>query len=257
MKPALNVWLTTCLLTTAPTADGLTPPGGQSQPPATQQQAIDILKKTDAAAKAVTTAGYDARFEVSGWLADELGNLQGHALVGGEFRRTFQFFRFEIHHPQPIDGEKRKLTAGSDGQTFYLIDHQKKTVHTGPGASVLGPAGRTARTLGMVEFLHPTPFSDEINADRAELIGTATVGDQECYKIHVNYAGTTARAIWYIAQKDYLPRRVDRFRRNPATGQEAVTHLIVTNLIINPVFFVNPFELRVPPDYTRTDKPAR
>ena len=85
----------------------------------------------------------------------------------------------------------------------------------------------------MAEYIHPRPFSDEINAEKAVMKGTTKVGDEECYQIHVVYRNARgAEAMWYFSKKDFLPRRVDRIRPGQDGGQE---HQVVILPVARPV----------------------
>ena len=64
--------------------------------------------------------------------------------------------------------------------------------------------------IWMREFLHPTPFSDELNGDSRKYEGKKKIGDSECHVIHVVYSGGQGEARWYFGTKDNLPHRVDR-----------------------------------------------
>jgi hypothetical protein len=155
-----------------------------------------------------------------------------------------------VHAQLPGSEEVRHFTAGHDGRTFYLIDWQSDTVHANADRAVLGSDGRIAQSIGMLEFVHPTPFDDEINADEVELRGTAVVADQECHVIDVEYAFGQGEATWYFSTKDLLPRRVDRvFRRD---GDIATTVLEVTNLTVEPAVEDGDLAVKVPEGFERT-----
>jgi hypothetical protein len=134
-----------------------------------------------------------------------------------------------------------------------LIDHAKKTAYVDIDPAVLGSAGRLLGTFTTVEFVHPSPFSDEINGKKAELKGSRTVGGEDCYEIHVVYANEAQQATWCFSKKDFLPRcRIDRFDRGE--GQEpTVREKSITQLVVDPKFDKDPFKFELPEGYTQVD----
>ena len=221
---------------------------------ASRNEAIEILRKVDAAAKAVRSVKYTGSFSGTNWLANRVSQVEGTAIIAGAADTAFRFirfdqFRFDVRVRENGSEEVKRFIAGHEEQSFYLVDWQKQVVHVGPIPDVLGSDGRTAQAIGMVEFVHPTPFSDEINGQEAALTGTTMVGDVSCYVIDVTYQNGT-ESTWYFSQKDFLPRRVDRIYRRG--NQRATTELVVTDLVVDPE--ANDVALVVPEGFEKTDK---
>lgn len=213
-------------------------------------QAVEILKKADAATKAVKLVRYDAKVEANGAAASQVPTLEGNAVLS-EDGKDESANKYRVHAKGKLPGsdDTIEFTAGTDGETYFLIDPAEKTVYQDVDPEVLGMRGRAASTLIMREYIHPTPFSDEINADKAELKDDEKIGEEDCYVIHVVYKNAAAEAIWSFSKKDYLPRRVVRVFPNGA-GQMILT---LTKVDINPSFVKSPFEPEVPEGYTKTD----
>ena len=144
---------------------------------------------------------------------------------------------------------------GSDADEYFLLDPKTKIAYVDIDDSVQGTAGRMSQFLGMREFIHPTPFSDEINGDKKELKGVKKIGDQECYEIHVVYSGGQGEATWCFSKKDFLPRRVDRWQRGPS-GERGATVVILTDLKADPKIDPSIFKVKIPDGWTKTDEPA-
>ena len=104
----------------------------------------------------------------------------------------------------------------------------------------------------MLEFVHPTPFSDEINADKKELTGSKKIGGEDCYEVHVVYAGGRAEAIWHFSKTDFLPRARHDIFTTPA-GEKGGQQRILTDLVVDPKFDKDAFKLTLPKGYTKTD----
>ena len=145
-----------------------------------------------------------------------------------------------------------EITVGSDGKTYFLIDAKAKKVYEDIDPAVVGTAGRSVGLLTMPEYVHPEPFSDEIKGAKQELKGSTKVGDEDCYEVHVTYTEGGQEATWFFSKKDFLPRRVDRFRQMP-TGEKGSSQLIVTKLTVDPKLDKDPFKLIVPEGFTKID----
>ena len=104
----------------------------------------------------------------------------------------------------------------------------------------------------MAEFVHPTPFTDEINAEEAKLKGETEVGGEACYHIRVKYKDAGgATADWYFAKSDYLPRRVDR-KIKGVMGDDGELRLELSALEVYPELGPAAFELVMPAGFSRT-----
>jgi thiol-disulfide isomerase/thioredoxin len=213
-----------------------------------------ILKAADDATKALTAVTYDAEYHAEGGLKAREPRVTGKVkaqegkrgmlsgLVGGP--RNLIFFEGSVVHPGASEAESFK--AATDAKFVYSIDEQEKTFTKGesPQAQRLLAPGFP---LLMQEYIHPTPFSDELNAETATHEGTKEIDGQKCDVILVVYSGNQGRARWYFSQKDHLPRRVDRLI---ADGEiEGARVLTVTNLDADPTFAKDDFKLTAPEGY--------
>ena len=216
-------------------------------------EALDILKKADAATKDVKLVRYYAVHEVTGWLTSRMVSGQGTAVIGGKCTRRPKQYCYDVKFQLPDSEATRTVTVGSDGKLYWLIDPSEELVYSAENERVAGSDAIDARTIAMTEFCHPNPFQDEINGDKAELKGTTKIGDEECYEIHVVYANSQGEATWFFSKNDFLPRRVDRFITGPS-GDKGVSKLTLTNLVVDPKSPEDPFKLVVPEGYGKSDK---
>lgn len=212
-----------------------------------------ILEKVDAAAKAVKAIKYDVVFEATGMRVRQLGGIQKieasyivSGFVGGapeKYVVNAKMFRTGAKEP-------RRVTAGTDNDMFYIVDHQGKIAYEDLDPAVMGRAGAVVQLAGMIEFVHPTPFSDELNGKSRELKGSEKVGDEDCYIVHVVYAAPQApQGTWSFSKKDFLPRR-----RIDVTGGPGNTQIkTITNLVIDPKVDDEVFKLKLPEGYSKTD----
>jgi len=213
---------------------------------------VEILKKADAASKAVDFIQYTASVKGEGAAESRVGKVSGTVVLKGRTSGGAAQYRYEAKVERPGSSDVNDVTVGSDGKAYYLINSKEKKVYEDIDPAVVGTAGRGVRALTMAEYLHPEPFSDEIKGKKQELKGSAKVGDEDCYEIHVTYTEGGQEATWFFSKKDFLPRRVDRFIQSP-TGEKGSTQLIVTKLTVDPKFDKDPFKLTVPEGFTKID----
>lgn len=233
---------------------GSTATFAQSEKPGELTDPLEILRKVDAAAKAVNSVQYDVSLTVGGALAE-----------GGAPSGEFSFIVFGYQNGAPkkymadakikLRGESkvRRVTAGSDYDTYFVIDHAAKIAYEDLDPIVLGTAARVFQEAAMIEYVHDAPFSDEQNAKSRKLLGTKTIGGEECYEIHVVYTSKRApEGTWCFSKKDFLPRqRTDHFSLGErGTGTRTKT---ITNLVVNPKIGPDTFKLKLPEGYKKTD----
>lgn len=213
---------------------------------------VEILRRADTATKAVKAVRYDVNYR--GLFAAE---QQVPAATGSVLMSAWAFgkpdsFRCEGEVREPGSSEGKKLTVGTNGETYFLLDHWLKRGYVGIGPTISGSTGRPVERLMMWEFVHPTPFSDEINGRDQTLRGSKMIGDEDCYEISVTYANTPQDAVWYFSKRDFLPRAVQRFRAM-ANGKRGAEEWVLTNLVVDPALGEDAFAFILPEGYRRIE----
>ncbi len=216
-------------------------------------KALEILKKVDTSIKKVHSVQYSSRTEAMGFAAARAGSAEGTVMASETPPNGPLKYRIHVKAKRPGSEEVLEYTVGSDGDLFYLINPAKKVVYADIDPAVAGNRGQMAQGLTMREYLHPRPFDDELNADAVELVGTKPVGDQECYVVRVVYQGGQGESIWFFSKKDYLPRRREVLFANPATGEKGRRIITLSNVVVAPKFYDDPFKLVVPHGFKKTD----
>ncbi len=214
---------------------------------------VEILKKVDAAARAVKVVKYTAKSK--GLLGAEARTptVEGTVILSGWTNNSVEEWYYEVKVQRPGSTEVEELSAGSDADMFFLVDKAAKKAYEDIDPAVLGSrAGIMRRGMTMAEFVHPTPFSHEINARSQELKGITKIGDEECYEIHVVYAQGNQESVWFVSTKDYLPRRRDSIFIG-RDGERQGTQIVLTSLEVDPKFTKSPFKLELPEGFTKTD----
>lgn len=220
-----------------------------------------ILLKADENTKAVRAVSYQAEFFGEGdeEFPDRIGRVRGTVLAR-EGKRNFldQLLggtayqaRFEGEVQLPGTEEWIPFTITTDGRSVNRIDPPARTFTYG----VLPDAAQLLRRglpLMMHEFVHPSPFSDELNALKFDYEGEKEIGGVDCHVIYVVYQNKS-ESRWYFGKEDSLPRRVDRIIKGPPKG---ATVLTITDLDIEPKLDAAAFRLEAPEGFVEKEVTA-
>ncbi len=242
--------------------------GGLHVPPAyagDEPDVLEILKKVDAATRAVKQVYYEAEFFGEGDpdLVQRVGKVRGKAwakeakrgLFGNLFGGATDLMRFEGEVQLPGTDSWIPFLIACDGRTVYRIDPKAKTMmyaQLPEGQELL----RRGLPLYIREFLYPTPFDDEINAVSTRYEGEKSIGGVACHVIYVVYRkmptmspdAPNPQARWYFGKKDFLPRRVDRIQM---VGDKIIgaTVQTIAELDTDPSVTTEDFRLQAPDGY--------
>jgi hypothetical protein len=210
-----------------------------------------ILAKAAAALKKVKHAQYRARYQGTGWFKAYTPHLEGTAIIGEASEYDIVRFRVEVRMTPARAFETIELTAGSDGEIFYIIDPQKKLVYADADEAVLGTRARDPRRVLMYTFVSEDPLASLLEADKIELREDLEIGGEPCFQIHVPRPDDRD-VTWCISKNDFLPRRVESQIKSPwnAIG---TTQVEIHDLIVETEPRPEAFRLAVPEGFTRTD----
>lgn len=212
---------------------------------------VEILKKVDAAAKDVKVASYKCTFERLGG-AGQVPKVEGTVLINGWTGGGPQKFLVDAKVKQPNSEEETRITVGGDGNEYFVTDHKNKKSYVDIDQAVMGRTGRPAQLILVPEFVHPTPFADEINGQKHELRGSKTIEGEDCYEVYVLYASGQQEAVWHFSKKDFLPRaRLDIFKA--PDGSEIKQQKTVSQLDVTPRMAEDAFKFKLPEGYERVD----
>ena len=254
MLRTMSVLFGCCLISVAAAQDaGAKKDEGAKAGSAELTDPTEILKKADEACKAAKFVKYTAESKATGADASRVPSVEGSVVLSGLKNGRPEKWRYDLKAKQPGSEETKHIVAGTDGNEYFLLDEEKKIAYVDIDPAVLGSAGRFVQGATMLEYVHETPFTDEINGEKKELKGTTKIGDQDCYEIFVKYAGQGQEANWFFSKKDFLPRRVDRKFAAREGGEAGVRQLIVTSLTVAPKFDKDPFKFELPEGYTKSE----
>ena len=204
---------------------------------------IGILKKAEAAAKAVKAVAYKAEFRGEGELRATMPRLTGSVRARKIPGVAVPMLVLEaVVHEPGVDGAASYRFI-NDGTRFAAIDKTRKTViQRDPPRSLdnLFACMEPAADLWLDQFFDQTLFEEARRGDSVKHMGTKKVNGVECDVIHVVYRNAVAQARWYFGRKDHLPRRVDWTR----PGSTLV--LSLSDLDVKPKLDADTFAIEVP-----------
>jgi len=218
----------------------------------------ELLRAVDKATKEVDAVSYHAKRYGTGALATRVPTAKGEMLIVKNL--DSDYFPAKAHatgQNWPVgETEAIAFNVAFDGETGYSLDDQAKKLTKAKGergADLMGPG----QTLFMLEYAHPTPFSDEINSDFAEIEGKVVVGDVLCNVVYVEYGGPygDAKARWYFGVEDNLPRKVERLQQIDGRAGSAVT--VLWDLDVNPEYSPSELSIEAPSGYAENTLKAR
>jgi len=220
---------------------GLALPAAADQP-----DPIEILKKAQAAAKAVKAVAYKAEFRGEGELRAGMprvtGSVRARKIPGVAVPKLV----LEAVLREPGVDEAASFRFINDGTRFTAIDKARKTVtQRDPPRSLdtLLTHLEPAADLWVEQFFDPTLFEEARRGDSVKHKGTEKVNGVECDVIHVVYRNAVGEARWYFGRKDHLPRRLDQIR----SGGALVVSL--SDLDVEPELDADTFAIEVPEGY--------
>jgi len=225
--------------------------GAEETPaPAKSPEAIEILKKVDTAAKAVDSVRYKATSTPAGVAVNFVGAAEGTVVLNGWNGRTPEKFRIDAKTKPAGQDATVELSAGGNGETYFLIDRSTKKAYEDMDPAVLGRTGQGLQALVMAEFVHDKPFDDELNAENVQLAGKESVDGEECFKIDIVYSGQQS-STWFFSTKDYLPRR--RIQKFTTPQGEGSIDRTISALEVAPKLDSSLFALALPEGFQKID----
>lgn len=239
--PLLTVWCLAGAFTAKPLA---------AQPPAASiNDPHEVFVQADAAMKKFTTVRYHGKFDATGYMVNYSPVVEGRVILRGK-SAGIKVFRYDVKAHGLQETAPIEYSSGSDGSLFYVINPDTKKVHVGADAAIGGRRGLMSQAVGLEYFVHPNPFGDELKARHLGFMDDAEIHGEDCYVIRVKYADDRGDAIWHIAKKDLLPRKLERLFVNDE-GIPGTIRWVVKELEINPNLGPDAFKLVVPEGYTR------
>lgn len=205
-----------------------------------------IVEEVNDTALEATRVTYKFEYSGTGALKDRVPVVEGEAKLMHVTDPEDSMY-VVIGQVQPVgefELDPVSFHYASDGKHAYSVDTANETFTWGelPAAQeVLGYANYGL----MIEFMHPGPFHDEMEADSLKLEGEEKIGDVMCDIVYVVYAENRGETRWWFGQEDHLPRAVERIWN----GGQGTTLMKLTEVNADAKFNHKDFTLSAPKGY--------
>ncbi len=219
-------------------------------PPTKAADVTKIVQQADEATRKCESVTYDFRLMALEGAPDPIKTATGQvkAIMGEDIETSPYWVVVDNPDTDGPTGSNPISAMACDGTNAYSMDYQKKMLLWAPmdgdGVNLM----RAPQRFMMIEYVHPQPFTDELNGDSLKLEGTKKIGEVDCDVVHVVYAMGQGEAVWYFGQADHLPRRVDR------TGGGYALEL--TNVNAKAKLKAEEFALKAPEGFATTEYKA-
>lgn len=214
--------------------------------------AKEVLRKSREAIKQTKVVRYHADYKATGYVTRWVKDLRGSVIVGEKAKYDVPRFLLDLTMPGSEGSDPMKYTVGCDGDVYFLVDESTKTVYADLDPAVLGSNSRAFRRVILPEFGDDEAFKTELEAEQIELKDAESVAGEDCHVVFIKNE-SPPDVTWWISKDDHLPRRVRRLYKQPDEG-EGTTELTLSSLVADPPMKEDPFRVRVPEGFKKTDK---
>lgn len=215
--------------------------------------ATEILKRAESALKGAKVVR--CRFTREGLHddAEKTPKASGTVVMSGFSRNFVEKFRLEATLDKAGEAEKAKLTAGADGEVFYLFDYKDKKVYADMDPAVFGSQSEMLFAYVPQTFVNPEPFDYEKRAEKIEVRGIVSLNGEDCYDVRFAFGGGHFEAAYLFSIKDGLPKRFEWVWDGPTGGRQGHS-LVISDLTLDAPASADAFKLTIPAGFTRTDE---
>lgn len=210
-----------------------------------------ILRRVAEALKNTPAVSYRAEYKATGWVTAFVPNMEGAVVLGQQSKYKIQRYYCQLKIRKDGSSEIREITAGSDGEKFFIVDPKTKTAHQDIDPGVLGANSWAISQVFIPEFGAPDALDKLFKSAQIEIKGERKIGEEDCVEVRIQ-ADDPQDATWAVSKKDYLPRRITWVIK--MGDKEASAELMIQDIKVNPSFAKSPFELVVPEGYKKTDE---
>lgn len=218
-------------------------------------EAVEILTKADEAARKVRSVRFRSVSKPTGVVVNFIGPSEGEGVIEGwdEVLERPRKFWAHVETRPPGSEAPIEITGGGDGESYFLIDHSTRRGYEDMDPAVMGTIGQAVFFVGFAQFVHPTPFKRDLEAEKVALLGKEEAGGVECYKIRVEYGdGVESGSTWFISIADLLPRKRVRHYSVPQQG-DGDLEVTLTALEIDPELEAGLYKMKLPEGYEQID----
>lgn len=207
----------------------------------------EIVKNSKAALSLISSVKYDILVEGHGENKSRV--IKAKTTLLGYANRLPKYFKVELDYQGSNPQSSKKLSGGSDGNEFYIIDHLEKTFKRDIESNLLGSNFNTILQGVVNSFVSIVPMNIEKTAKKKTLKGIKNIDGVNCYEIsflfpqYGNY-----EIIWYFSIKSFLPK-AKKTSYTMKNGKIAGFYSTISKMVINPKLSMESFKFSEPKEY--------
>jgi hypothetical protein len=204
----------------------------------------ELVKIVSAKLRAISSVEYD--ISVKGAESEEstFGSLASKAKLWGYASGIPEYFHIEGSHEDAKKESASEFITGSDGNEYYYIDTDKKTIKKGVEFSDAGTDFRKVQFILVTEFVSDDPLSFEKAEAKMTINGIEEINGEDCYELSCAFPQyNNYEIVWYVSVKDFLPygRTIKYTRQDGKRGGYIQT---LSNIEINKHSKPNIFKIK-------------
>lgn len=222
---------------------------------ASPDKAKQILLRSREAVSKTKAVRYQADYKATGYVKQWVKDVRGTVLIGEKAKFDVPRYFLDVTMAGEEGAEPTRRTIGCDGNEYYIINESTKMVHADLDPAVLGRNSRSFQRVVLPEFGDDEAFKDALESKSMECADAESVEGEDCDVVVIK-GDSPVETRWWISKKDNLPRRVLRLYKDEEDG-EGTTELTLGALTVNPPIHDDPFRVRVPEGYSKTDEFAQ
>lgn len=211
--------------------------------------AVAALETSAKALKAVERVRYDIDYLRTAWLTERVPTVTGTVTLGPVGEYDVPRFYAEIVIT-PHEGEPAKVTAGCNGDEYYIINPMSKTAHQDMDPGVMGSQTRNVQRVLIDDFTSKEPLKEFFEASELSMLPPENINGESCLVVEAKEEDGNAQRV-SIAERDGLPRRYQRLIES-RSGEMGELAIVLSNLKVNLPLPKDTFLLKVPIGYTKS-----
>lgn len=171
------------------------------------QDPQELIKIVSAKLRTISSVEYDV--SAKGVEAEEstFGSFSSKVRMLSYANGVPEYFYAEGSYKEAGKESAKNFIGGSDGNEYYYIDKDKKTLVKGVEFSDAGSDFRILSPALVMEFVSDDPLSMEKTAENIAINGIKEINGEECYELSFVFPQFgNYEIILHFSVKDFLPR---------------------------------------------------
>ncbi|GJQ26212.1 MAG: hypothetical protein HBSAPP02_12440 [Phycisphaerae bacterium] len=217
-------------------------------------EAAEILRKAAQVAASLKSIGYSAKYvpesqDKTGLPAIDATVIATRGSSSSSHRISIMGTTQSPHQPR-----QAAFAYACDGATVYWVDHNEKKFSFAPAAQSYFIE---RQAVFPEHYFSADAYEQELKAPRVNLQPSQTIGQVPCHVVKIEYDPRgQASAVFFLGQRDFILRRIERRSNQPGIGQSQGSVFSVSSMQINPTISDEVFTPKPPEGFNEQPMPA-